>query len=107
MQAKLSRFDELEQKYRTMAKKVKKEDIIQAQVASLFQAGILAEDENGNVVVDKQISREQFLDFEQEDEGMDEDASPEKRKRYNDFGLQGTPPQQQEGDRSAFDNRHQ
>ena len=51
IQAKLSRFDQLEEQYRALAKKVKEEDVIQAQVSSLFNAGILAADEHGNLAV--------------------------------------------------------
>lgn len=36
IQAKLHKYDELEEKYRAMAKKVKQEDLINAQVNSLF-----------------------------------------------------------------------
>ena len=36
IQAKLQRYDDLEEKYRSLAKKVKEEDVIQAQVNSLF-----------------------------------------------------------------------
>jgi len=36
IQAKLGKYDDLESKYRSLAKKVKEEDVIQAQVNSLF-----------------------------------------------------------------------
>ena len=36
IQAKLAKYDALENKYRSLAKKVKEEDVIQAQVNSLF-----------------------------------------------------------------------
>ena len=36
VQAKLAKYDALEDKYRSLAKKVKEEDVIQAQVNSLF-----------------------------------------------------------------------
>ena len=36
VQAKLQKYDALEDKYRSLAKKVKEEDVINAQVHSLF-----------------------------------------------------------------------
>ena len=60
VQAKLQKYDALEDKYRSLAKKVKEEDVINAQVHSLFQAGILNQDENGNLVVAGGITLEEF-----------------------------------------------
>ena len=60
MQAKLAKYDELEEEYRSLAKKVKEEDVIQAQVNSLFQAGILDSDAQGNLRVAQSITLEEF-----------------------------------------------
>ena len=72
IQAKLQKYDELEEKYRAMAKKVKQEDVINAQVNSLFQAGILDQDENGNLVVTGGVSLSEFQDCNKEDAEMPE-----------------------------------
>jgi hypothetical protein len=46
-----------------MAKKVKQDEVIQSQVNSLFKAGILGADENGNLIVANAMNQEQFQDF--------------------------------------------
>ena len=52
-----------------MAKKVKQEELIGAQVHSLFQAGILNQDEN-NLVIAGGISLDEFQDCDKDDAEM-------------------------------------
>ena len=60
IQAKLAKYDALEQEHRSLAKRVKQEDLIQNQVNSLYHAGILGEDKHGHLVVAQQLSLEEF-----------------------------------------------
>ena len=55
-----------------MAKKVKQEDVINAQVNSLFEAGILDQDEDGNLVVTGGVSLAEFQDCDKGDADMKE-----------------------------------
>ena len=104
VQAKLQKYDALENKYRSLAKKVKEEDVINAQVHSLFQAGILNQDENGNLVVAGGISLAEFQDCEKSDEDMPEHDPRQKKKRYKNIRSEDDPNAQYQGDQSAFDN---
>ena len=51
----------------------------------LFQAGVLAADENGILRVAQEITLEEFQDFEKDDEDMGDHDPRQKKKRYNDF----------------------
>ena len=75
-----------------MAKKVKQEDVIGAQVHSLFQAGILDQDENGNLIVTGGISLNEFQDCDKDDSEMPEyDARRKQTRKYNNFGSNDPP----------------
>ena len=75
VQAKLAKYDDMEEKYRALAKKVKQDDLISSQVHNLFQAGILNQDDQGNLVVAGGVSLNEFQDCNKEDDDMpDHDA---------------------------------
>lgn len=83
IQAKLAKYDALEDKYRSLSKKVKEEDVIQAQVNSLFQAGILDSDAQGNLRVAQSITLEEFQECgDKEIEDLEYDPRT-KKTRYN------------------------
>ena len=84
VQAKLAKYDKLEDEFRSLANKVQQEDLIQAQVNSLFQAGILDVDKEGNLKVAQTMSLEEFQDCDKEIEDQEND-SRRKRTRYNQF----------------------
>ena len=107
VQAKLAKYDALEQEHRSLAKRVKQEDLIQNQVNSLYHAGILSEDKNGNLVVAQQLTLEEFQECEKDDEEMADHDPRRKQKRYNDFDQKSIAAGQQDDGGSALDNRQQ
>ena len=96
----------MEEKYRALAKKVKQDDLISSQVNNLFQAGILNQDDQGNLVVAGGVSLNEFQDCDKEDEDMPEHDARRKQKRYNDFGSSIDANAQHQDNQSAHDENY-